>query len=178
MAETIEAAVAAGFDSIEHGLMIRPEQAAAMAEKGIALVPTMISTPGWLPGVLQQMGIPDPEVRQVADAVERHPSTVRTAWEAGAAVFAGTDAGIVAHGLVRTEVRMLKEAGIPTETALGAGSWRARGFLGLPGIEEGAPADLVAYERNPIDDLEILSTPSLIVLDGIVIRSPERMPSR
>jgi imidazolonepropionase-like amidohydrolase len=138
----------------------------------------MISTPGWLPGVLQQMGVPDPEVRQVADAVERHRSTVRTAWEAGATVLAGTDAGIVAHGLVRTEVRMLKEAGIPTETALGAGSWRARGFLVLPGIEEGAPADLVAYERNPIDDLEILSAPSLIVLDGIVIRSPERMPSR
>lgn len=178
MAETIEAAVAAGFDSIEHGLMTRPEQAAAMAEKGIALVPTMISTPGWLPGVLQQMGIPDPEVRQIADAVEGHESTVRTAWEAGATILAGTDAGIVAHGLVRTEVRMLREAGIPTEIALGAGSWRARGFLGLPGIEEGAPADIVAYDRNPMDDLEILSTPSLIVLDGNVIRSPERMPSR
>lgn len=149
-----------------------------MAEKGIALVPTMIATPGWLPGVLRHMAIPDPEVRQVADAVERNPSIVRTAWEAGTTLLAGTDAGIVAHGLVRTEVRMLKEAGIPTEIALGAGSWRARGFLGLPGIEEGAPADLVAYERNPIDDLEILSNPSLIVLDGNVIRSPERMTSR
>lgn len=67
---------------------------------------------------------------------------------------------------------------IPTETALGAGSWRARGFLELPGIEEGAPADLVAYERNPVEDLEILSTPALIVLDGNVIRSPEGMPAR
>ena len=177
LTETIEAAVLAGFDSIEHGLMIRPEQAVTMAEKGIVLVPTMISTPGWLPGVLQEMGIPDPEVRRIGDAVEHHPEAVRNAWEAGATLLAGTDAGIVAHGLVGVEVRLLKEAGIPTEIALGAGSWRAREFLELPGIEEGAPADLVAYERNPIEDLEILTTPSLIVLDGNVIRSPEPAPS-
>jgi imidazolonepropionase-like amidohydrolase len=169
-ADTIEAAVAAGFDSIEHGLMIRPDHAAAMAEKGIALVPTMISTPGWLPGVLEQMGIPELEIREVADAVERHPATVREVWETGTPLLAGTDAGIVAHGLVRTEVRLLHEAGVPIDVALGAGSWRARSFLGLPSIEEGAPADLVAYERNPLEDLEVLSSPSVIVLDGNVIR--------
>jgi imidazolonepropionase-like amidohydrolase len=177
-AETIEAAVEAGFDSIEHGLMIRPEHAVAMADKGIALVPTMISTPGWLPGVLEQMGIPEPEIREVADAVERHPATVREVWEAGTPLLAGTDAGIVAHGLVRTEVRLLHEAGVPIETALGAGSWRARSFLGLQSIQEGAPADLVAYERNPLEDLEVLASPSLIVLDGDVIRSREGVTDR
>lgn len=33
-------------------------------------------------------------------------------------------------------------------------------------LQEGAPADLVAYERNPLEDLEALSAPSVIVLDG------------
>jgi imidazolonepropionase-like amidohydrolase len=46
--------------------------------------------------------------------------------------------------------------------------------LGLPAIAEGAPADLVAFDRNPLEDLTALASPSLIMLDGIVIKGPER----
>ncbi len=170
--ETIEAAIEAGFDSIEHGLMLRPDQAERMASLGIALTPTLISTPAWLPGFLQQLNAPDEEVRRTADAVGRHPATVRGAWEAGVTVLAGTDAGVVAHGLVHREVALLSAAGIPIEHALAAASWRAREFLGLPTILEGAPADLVAFDRNPLEDPTALATPSLIVLDGMVIQGP------
>ncbi len=55
---------------------------------------------------------------------------------------------------------------------MGAASWRARAFLGLGGIQEGAPADLVAFDRNPLEDPTVLSRPSLIVLDGMVIPGP------
>lgn len=171
MAETVATAVEAGFDSIEHGLMIRPEDAAKMAERGAALIPTMISTPGWLPGVLQQMSVPDDEIRRAADAVERHAATVRAAWEAGVTLLAGTDAGIVSHGLVREEVKLLADAGVPIEEALAAASWGARSFLGLPGIEEGARADLVAFDRDPLEDPGVLATPVLIVLDGTIVYS-------
>ena len=171
-ADTIEAAIEAGFDSIEHGLMLRPDQAERMASRGIALTPTLISTPGWLPGFLKQLNAPNEEVRRTADAVGRHAATVFAAWEAGVTVLAGTDAGVVAHGLVHREVGLLNAAGIPIEDALAAGSWRAREFLGLPPIREGAPADLVAFDRNPLEDPTVLSRPSLIVLDGMVIQGP------
>lgn len=171
-ADTIEAAVEAGFDSIEHGLMLRPDQAERMALRGIALTPTLISTPAWLPGFLKAIQVPDEEIRRTAAAVEGHAATVRAAWEAGVTVLAGTDAGVVAHGLVHREVSLLSEAGIPIEDALAAASWRAREFLGLPAIGEGAPADLVAFDRNPLEDPAVLASPSLIVLDGVVIKSP------
>jgi imidazolonepropionase-like amidohydrolase len=171
-AETIEAAIEAGFDSIEHGLTLRPDQAERMASRGIALTPTLISTPGWLPGFLQQLDAPEEVVRSTADAVGRHAATVRHAWEAGVTVLAGTDAGVVPHGLVHREVGLLSDAGIPLEDALAAGSWRAREFLGLPAIQEGAPADLVAFDRNPLEDPSVLSLPSLIVLDGVIVRGP------
>ena len=64
---------------------------------------------------------------------------------------------------------------IPAAAALGAGSWDARSFLGLPGIEEGAPADLVGFARDPREDLSVLSEPALVVLDGLVVRTPERI---
>ena len=61
---------------------------------------------------------------------------------------------------------------MPIEQALAAASWRAREFLGLPAIQEGAPADLVAFDRNPLEDPTVLSGPRLIVLDGMVIQGP------
>lgn len=170
-AETIEAALEAGFDSIEHGLMLRPDQAQRMASRGIALTPTLISTPAWLPGFLKQIEVPVEEIRRTAEAIERHAATVRGAWQAGVNVLAGTDAGVVAHGLVHREVRLLSEAGIPIVDAVAAASWRAREFLGLPAIAEGAPADLVTFDRNPLEDPSVLAGPSLIVLDGAVIKS-------
>ena len=154
--------------------MLRPDQAERMAACGIALTPTLISTPAWLPGFLKALEVPEAEVRRTAEAVELHAETVRGAWEAGATLLAGTDAGVVAHGLVHREVSLLSEAGIPMEDALAAASWRAREFLGLPAIGEGAPADLVAFDRNPLEDPTVLASPSLSCSTG----SSSRVRSR
>jgi imidazolonepropionase-like amidohydrolase len=55
------------------------------------------------------------------------------------------------------------------EQALAAASWDARAYLGLPGIEPGAPADFVVYASDPRNDLETLHHPELIVLNGRAI---------
>lgn len=168
--ETIDAVIDAGFDCIEHGVMLQPDQARAMAERGMALVPTISGLENW-PEILGMFSAPADEIERAAEAIRAHPETVRAAWEAGVNVLAGTDAGLVNHGLVRKEVAAMTDAGIPVEYALGAASWRARSFLGLPGLEDGGFADLVAYDRNPLEDPGVLSSPSLIVLDGDVVRS-------
>src|SRR3989442_16023279 len=82
---------------------------------------------------------------------------------------------MVPHGMVSAEIGLLHESGIPAAAALGAGSWDARSFLGLPGIEEGAPADLVGVARDPREGLSGLSEAALVVLDGVVGRAPERI---
>ncbi len=81
---------------------------------------------------------------------ERRYDTVRAAYDAGIPVFVGTDAGgSLAHGLVAEEVAELVTAGIPPVAALSATSWGARAWLGRPGLEEGAPADLVGVRGRP-----------------------------
>jgi imidazolonepropionase-like amidohydrolase len=169
--ETIDAVIDAGFDCVEHGVMLQPDQARAMAEREMALVPTISGLENW-PEILGMFSAPADEIERAAKAIEAHPGTVRTAWEAGVTVLAGTDAGLIDHGLVRNEVSALVAAGIPIDYALGAASWKARAFLGLPGLEEGGFADLVAFERNPLEDPSVLADPSLIVLDGTIVRSP------
>ena len=90
-------------------------------------------------------------------------------------VFAGTDAGGgIEHGVIADEVRALHAAGLPAEAALAAASWAARDWLGLPCIEEGAPADLVVYDTDPRADLDALQRPQRMVLRGRVVRIARR----
>ena len=64
----------------------------------------------------------------------RRRDTIMAAYEAGVAIYAGTDAGgVLPHGHIAGEVRELADYGITPVDALGAASWRARAWLGLDG---------------------------------------------
>ncbi|MGH8887693.1 MAG: amidohydrolase family protein [Egibacteraceae bacterium] len=169
--EVIEAAIEAGADSIEHGSLLQPDHIPAMAARGIALVPTLMIRHVLSPPTLAAMGVPADEVERLVEGLGRQPGRVRAAAAAGVVVLAGTDAGIGPHGLVREEVRELLAAGLPPEQALAAASWEARRFLGLPGIADGAPADLVAYPDDPRGDPDVLARPTLIMLAGQVVET-------
>lgn len=101
---------------------------------------------------------------------ERRYDTVRAAYDAGIPVYVGTDAGgSLAHGLAGAEVAELVTAGIPPVEALSATTWGARQWLGRPGLDEGAPADLVVYEADPRADVRVLVAPRRVVLNGRVL---------
>jgi imidazolonepropionase-like amidohydrolase len=161
--ETVEMAVAAGCDSIEHGTFASADSIAAIAGAGIALTPTVgaVVSP-------QAVGASEVARTRAAALDDSVGSTVRAAWEAGVTLMAGTDVAIE-HGRVREEIRMIASCGVPAEAALAAGSWAARAFLGLPGIGEGARADIVAYVRDPREDLSVLDAPVAVVLDGRLV---------
>jgi imidazolonepropionase-like amidohydrolase len=63
----------------------------------------------------------------------------------------------------------LAGGGLPPEAALGAACWTAREFLGLPGLDDGAPADFVVYDRDPVADLRVLDHPAHVVLGGRLV---------
>jgi imidazolonepropionase-like amidohydrolase len=95
---------------------------------------------------------------------------IRSAWEAGVPVYTGTDAGgSLPHGLVRDEIRALIGAGIPQPDVIAQASWRGREWLGLPGLDEGAPADLVVYRTDPRVDLAAVVGPVRMMLRGNVV---------
>ena len=95
---------------------------------------------------------------------------IRTAYEAGVPIYTGTDAGgSLPHGLVRDEIRALVGAGIPQAEVIAQASWRGREWLGLPGLDEGAPADLVVYDGDPRVELATVLRPVRMVLRGRVV---------
>ncbi len=162
--------VEAGIDGLEHGTGITDATIASMAARQVALVPTMVQ--------LENFG-------SIADSAEakfptyaRHLRSLyagrverfRTAYEAGVPIYAGTDAGgYLPHGLVGREIEAL--AGFTSaDYALGAGSWRARRWLGRPdALVDGAPADLLVFDADPRADLTVLRSPRHVILRGRLV---------
>ena len=169
--EALPGLIAAGVDSVEHGTGLTPELIDALAASGAALVPTMINI-GTFPAIASAARARFPiYASRMARLHAGFPAVVRDAYEAGVPIYVGTDAGGgIEHGLAATEMHLLHAAGLRPEAVLAAGSWGARAWLGLPGLTDGAPADLVAYDRDPRADLQVLSEPARIVLRGHVVR--------
>ena len=162
----------AGIDCIEHGTGLSPALVDAMVEGGIALVPTvklLQNFPAYADAGEERYPAYAEHMR---DLFARRRETIGAAYEAGVAIYAGTDAGgVVPHGLIGEEVIELATYGLTPADALGAASWRARAWLGMSGtLEEGTPADFVVFDSNPLDDLRVLKDPKRIVLRGKVVR--------
>ncbi|MFJ6760964.1 amidohydrolase family protein [Streptomyces sp. NPDC091273] len=159
-------AVLAGADSLEHGMHLDPELLDRMAAQGTAYVPTLTA----FAGSVEDWQGREPSARRSdwLDGWQGMVDNVRLAHEAGVVVLAGTDS--FPCGTVATESRWLLRAGMPAEEALGAASWTARNWLGLPGLVDGAPADLVAYDADPAAEPGILGQPKRVILRGRVLR--------
>ena len=164
MPDTVDVAIEAGFDAIEHGTGMPRELLEVLAARGIAWVPTLLISEGVRRWAHDAMG--PSEWPLVAGWVEALPSTVAAAARAGVRLLAGTDAGMVPHGMIAAEVGLLVRAGVPAEIAVGAASWSARDYLGLPGIEQGAAADVVAFASDPRCDPTTLSRGQVTILGG------------
>ncbi|MGI8535133.1 MAG: amidohydrolase family protein [Mycobacteriales bacterium] len=159
--------LAAGIDGVEHATGLTPDTVSLCAERGIAVVPTLVNI-ATFPGIAAAAEEKFPSyAAHLRDLHDRRHDTVRMAYEAGVPLYAGTDAGgSLRHGLVADEVLELARAGLPAGAALSAASWGARAWLGRDGLVEGAHADLVVYAGDPRTDLAVLRSPSQVVLRG------------
>jgi imidazolonepropionase-like amidohydrolase len=167
--ESVHELVRAGIDGIEHGTGLDAGTIALMAERGVALVPTLINLENF-PGFADAGEAKFPAYARHMRALHaRRFATITAAIEAGVPVYAGTDAGgTISHGLVGTEIGLLAKIG-GAEFALGAASWRAREWLGAPPVADGAWADLVVYDNDPRLDPEVTRHPRLVILRGRVV---------
>jgi imidazolonepropionase-like amidohydrolase len=163
--------VRAGIDCVEHGTGLSDDVIELMARQGTALVPTMINieTFGDIASRAEQK-FPSYAKHMLA-LRDRFPAIVAKAAEAGVPIYVGSDAGGgIMHGQAAGELLRLRSVGMSVLDVLAAGSWRARDWLGFPGIVEGGWADLVVYAADPRIDLTVVQRPSRIVLRGQVVR--------
>ena len=139
-----------------------------MVEHGTALVPTLINIENF-PGIADGGG-------EVSDATQRHmrdlyaaradrasPPRARPACRSMRAPMRAAWSRTVASP---TRSTALEGIGMTPTEALGAACWDAREWLGRPGLEHGAPADLVCYADDPRSGPDVLAAPSRVILRG------------
>ena len=161
----------AGIDCIEHGTGLTVDLVEQMARRGVGLVPTVMQVDKF-PEYAEAGAEKFPDyATTMTDLYARRRETIMSAHEAGVPLYAGTDGGgVTRHGNIAAEVQAMAALGMSAEAALGAASWRAREWLGFDaGLDEGAAADFVVYEANPLDDLAVLAAPMRVVLRGAVV---------
>ncbi len=163
--------IGAGIDCIEHGTGLTTDLIDEMVARGTALVPTVVQLNNF-PQYAEAGEARFPAYAATMRDLHAHRrETIMSAHDAGVPIYAGTDAGgVLPHGGIAGEVLELHAYGFSAEEALGAASWKARDWLGWNAtLEEGAPADFVVLDRDPLADLTVLRTPARVVLRGRVV---------
>ncbi|WP_062460603.1 amidohydrolase family protein [Demequina soli] len=165
--ETLDALLDGGIDCIEHGTGMTADHMAEAARRGIPVVPTLLQVARFEAYADQGEARFPAYAARMRPMHERRLAHARALHEAGVPLLVGTDAGgTIGHGALPAEAALMVAAGIPAADVVASASWRARDFLGVPGLEEGASADLVVYASDPREDIRALAEPRHIVLRG------------
>lgn len=169
--EGIVRAVRAGVDSIEHGSMLTAEGARLMKERGTFHVPTISAIRGM---VEHPDEVPAYAVEKATKLADLARDAFRRSIRAGVAIACGTDAGTPfnPHGNTTHEIVRMVEWGLTPLKAMRAATSNAAMLLRLPEIGrvgEGAAADLVLYDENPLEEIEAVLKPAMVMRAGEIV---------
>ncbi|CDK26588.1 unnamed protein product [Kuraishia capsulata CBS 1993] len=158
--ESASMAVKAGATSIEHAYWADEETLNKMAESNIIYVPTLYACELFF-----------------QDKMESILQKTRKAYDMGVTMACGGDTGTYPHGDNVHEMELMAAAGVPTSEVLRAGTYH--GWLACGGdligkrfgwIEAGTCADMVALDRDPLEDIGNLRGPSFVMKDGEIYK--------
>ena len=154
----IRRAVEAGVRSIEHGNLLDGPTATLMAERGVHLVPTLVTY--W--AIAEHgaaFGLPGFALEKVSEVLDAGRRSAELAAAAGVDIGFGTDllgeAGVFQSRelSLRAEIQPAAEV-LRSATAVNARLLGREGELGV--VEEGARADLVVVRGDPTADVSLL----------------------
>ncbi len=167
-AEGVDLVLEAGVDTVEHGTGVTAEQATRMAAAGVALVPTLAAVDAI---ARHESELPEALVARAREVLEVAAAGVERAIAAGVTVLPGTDAGTPFNppGALVKEMELLAGLGLGSAGVLEAATSRAAAVLrqeALGSVDSGQAADLVLVTGNPVDDLQTLASPRIVIQDG------------
>jgi imidazolonepropionase-like amidohydrolase len=174
-ARSIQDAIRAGADTIEHASLIDDAGIALARERKVALSMDVyngdyIATEG------KRQGWPEEFLRKNEETTEAQRQAFTKAYNAGSPIVFGTDSAVYPHGDNAKQFRIMVERGMKPMDAIRAATSVAALYMGWEGqvgaIERGSLGDLVAVEGNPLEDITVLESVQFVVKGGLVFRAP------
>ncbi len=168
-------ATEAGVDSIEHGSYINDEAIAEMKKRGTYLVPTLYLE-DWM---VQSGHLPPFYHQKMVDVSAVAKGNIKRAMQAGVKIAMGTDAAVYPHGLNAHELDVyVNQLGMAPLTALQTATINAADLMGWTAktgtLEPGKWADMIAVEKNPLDDIRVLQDVKFVMKAGVVYKSDRK----
>jgi len=173
-AEGMKRAVLGGIHSIEHGTMMSEEVMRLMKERGTYLVPTITAgkfvaekaeQPGYFPAIIV------PKAKTIGPKIQE---TFKKAHKAGVKIAFGTDSGVSPHGENAKEFLYMTEVGMSNYEALRSATVYASDLMNVSDdygtLEKGKKADIIAMDKNPIEDIEATLDVSFVMKGGVVYK--------
>jgi imidazolonepropionase-like amidohydrolase len=166
-AEAVRRSVALGVRSIEHATLIDRETADFVAERGAFAVPTM-ATLAALAEEGEALGFPPASMEKLRRVGDRAFAGLEIMQRAGVKMGLGTDL-LGAQHVRQTSEFMLRARVLPAIDILRSACAVNAELLGqssrLGTVREGAVADLLLVDGNPLEDISLLARNG----DGLVI---------
>jgi imidazolonepropionase-like amidohydrolase len=170
--EGMRRAVMAGVETIEHGDAGTPEIFKLMADKSVALCPTLAAGDataqyaGWKKGAG-----PEPA------GITRKRASFKAALDAGVTILSGSDVGVFMHGDNARELELMVNYGMPAESALKSATSIAARVLHMENrigrLKDGFLADVIAVDGDPTRDIAALRRVRFVMKGGTVYRQPD-----
>ncbi len=156
--EAITRAVDAGVRSIEHGNLLDEAAARRMADRGVYLVPTLV-TYDQIAEFGRTLRFPAESMAKLDAVLDAGVRAIEIAVAAGVHIGFGTDLLGETHDAQSKEFALRAQAQKPAEilrsaTAVNAALLEREGELGV--VAPGACADLLLVDGDPLDDLGVL----------------------
>lgn len=168
-ARGIEAASAAGIDTIDHATFADEAALKVMKAKGTVLVPTLMALEGVRARIGKGIYTPTVEVK-ARQALEAAGRQVQRSKAMGVTVAFGTDAGVFEHGRNAGEFALMVQNGLTPTEAVASATTIAAKTLGLDNeigrIAPGYAADLIAVNGNPLQDVRTLEQVEWVMARG------------
>lgn len=180
-AESISRALDAGVDTIEHASFVRPdgppdfqpEIAARIKDQSVAVGPTAVSGVR-VAQAIRSGGTQNGRDRDAVQRLEARRRHTARFLEAGVRILAGSDCGVALtpfNSLV-DELYEYVNAGMTPAAALRSATSDNARYLNQPGIgnlKAGSAADLLFLSGNPLESLEPLRAPLVVMKEGVMV---------
>ena len=168
----IRMAIEAGVDSIEHSSLIDQETVNYAISKGVFLAMD-IYVSDYILGEGAKNGIPEYSLEKERIVGKKQRENFKMAFESGAKMVFGTDAGIYPHGKNARQFKYMVQWGMTPIEAIQASTINTAELFGLNNIgeiKESFDADIVAVVGNPLDDITLLENIDFVMKEGQIIK--------